>query len=520
MNKKHPSLKWLAMIAVAAFVLGLLPFLFLSLHETGVAGFVAVIWRLVWRGLMVYAPHILTIYMIIVAALIFFEGRNPDRTVMWLLTLALLPVVGIVLYLLLGPDLKRFKMRRLFRPTKSYPSANSPHGRRTSVRVRKTTVLAFRNSSAEIMERGKLRMLIDGDETFTCIKKELAKARRYINIEYFIFKDDRLGREIADILEERASAGVKVRMMTDGVGSWKLGRRLVKELQDSGVDFRTFMPVSFPFFRSRLNFRNHRKIIIIDGDAAFTGGLNVGAEYLGEGPLGHWRDTHALFRGDSVKAFNAIFLEDWRIASGRRLSPDSAEFAASDPTEAESMPFLPMQIVPGGSSTAWRSIQQMYFLLIAEAQKRIWITTPYLAPDSIILEALQASALAGVDVRILIPYKSDHFMAYWAGRSNIEELLRAGARIWMYKKGFIHAKTLLMDNLIASLGTANLDNRSLEINFEVQAFIYDEQACASLERQFASDLKDSEECFLSKWERRGIVSKVMESMGRLWSSQI
>jgi cardiolipin synthase len=519
MSKRHPWRKFAA-LAVAAFTLGILPYLFQPADGTTAVMRLLVVGRFVWSCVTEYAPHILTAYIICVAALIFYGERNPDRTVLWLLMLGLLPVAGIILYLLLGPDLKRMRTRKLFKPTKSSPCITTPSASGVSARVRKISTLAFRNSSASVMERGQFQMLVNGDETFSRIKDALSRAKKFINIEYFIFQDDRLGNEIASILRERASSGVKVRMMTDGVGSWRLSRKMIIGLQESGVRFRTFMPVSFPFFRSGINYRNHRKIVVVDGDVAFSGGLNVGAEYMGEGPLGLWRDTHAMFQGDSVRAFNAIFLGDWRIASGETLRPDSPEFAPSDPASAGRMPLLPMQVVPSGSASAWRSISQMYSMMITDARDRIWITTPYFSPDVSILNALQTAALSGIDVRILIPGVSNHFLAKWAGRANIEEMLRAGVRIWRYEKGFIHAKTVLMDDAIASVGTANLDNRSLEINFEVQAFIYDSPTCRVFERQFLEDLSGSREYTLSEWERRGFGSRVLESAGRLWSSQV
>jgi cardiolipin synthase len=465
-----------------------------------------------------YIPLILTVYIISTAVIIFLENQNPDRTILWLMTLAFLPVFGIILYLLLGPDMKRVKMRKLFKPAKIYPS-RVLDWKLVPARIRKTSILAFRNSSADLCERCGVNLLLNGEETFGTIKNALSKAERYINIEYFIFKDDCLGREISEILRERSRAGVRVRMIVDGVGSWRLGRDFKGKLLSDGVEVRTFMPVSFPIFHSRLNFRNHRKIIVIDGEAAFTGGLNIGVEYLGKGPLGAWRDTHALFRGDAARALNSIFLADWSICSGEKLSPDDPEFAPRRALVPDSA-HMPIQIVPGGSGQVWNSIEQIYFLMIAEAQTRIWITTPYLVPNGTILDALKISALSGVDVRILIPRKEDHFLSYWAGRSNIEDLLRSGVRIWRYKKGFVHAKTLVMDDAIGSVGTANLDNRSLEINFEVQAFVYDSGICAELAGHFLADLENAEECTLKYWEKRTFGGRILESLGKLWSSQI
>ncbi|MDR3280880.1 MAG: cardiolipin synthase [Synergistaceae bacterium] len=523
MRYRYSLWKKLLLIGSCAFALGIMPYfwrvIFIEPHGMSAAQY---LYGISSRALAVvsgYMPHIATAYVILIAALVFLEERNPDRTILWLMTLIFLPVVGVALYMFMGPDMKRAKMRRLFRPTGSYPPLERIEGERTSQSVRKTSTLAYRSSSSLLCEHNEVELLYDGVETFEAIKRELARAGRYINMEYYIFEDDDLGREIADILCRRASSGVVVRLTTDGVGSWKLGRGLIRHMQESGVIVRTFMPVSFPFFHSRLNFRNHRKIIVIDGEVAFTGGLNIGVGYMGKGPLGHWRDTHVMFRGEAVCALNEIFLSDWRISSGEELSPKDPSFSPCDIGSFGKLPHKPVQIVPSGGA-AWRSIRQMYFMMIAEAQRRIWITTPYLIPGDAILEALKTAALAGVDVRLLIPGKSDHFLSHWASFSNIEDLLRSGARIWLYKKGFVHAKTLVSDDEIASVGTANLDNRSLDINFEVQAFIYDKGVCDELAGHFVVDMADSNECALSEWENRSMRYKVLESVGRLWSSQV
>ncbi|MDR3254417.1 MAG: cardiolipin synthase [Synergistaceae bacterium] len=522
MKKHTPIWRKFLTIAAAAFILGLLPYLwhmaFMDSPDVGFAEYLSRSAAESMKLLSEYVPLIAAAYVACIALLIFLEGQNPDRTILWLMTLIFLPVAGIILYMLLGPDMKRIKMRRLFKPTKSYPSTKKFDWGRTPA-VRRVSILAYHNSSSGICERCGVEILIDGAATFSSIKRELRRAKRYINIEYFIFRDDALGREIAEILSERARDGLAVRMAVDGVGSWKLGRGLKSTLTDSGVLVKTFMPVSFPALHSAINYRNHRKIIVIDGEVAFTGGLNIGLDYVGKGPLGKWRDTHVLFRGDAVRALNAIFLSDWAICTGENFSPYEPAFAPP-PGASATLPFTPTQIVAGGSGSAWRSIHQIFFTMITSAEKRIWITTPYLVPNEAILDALRVSALSGVDVRILLPKKSDHFLSHWAGFSNIEDLLRAGVRIWLYTDGFVHAKTLVMDDAIASVGTANLDNRSLEINFEVQAFIYDSKICSEVAGHFMADIETSEECLLGSWEKRGLGPKVLESLGKLWSSQI
>ena len=527
--RKRALYKNIMLVCAGAFLLGLLPYLWtllpahlLVFSEQGVSlspqayDFISGIWKFFLN----YYPHMLTVYIIMTAALIFFEGQNPDRTILWLLTLAFLPVIGLVLYMLVGPDRRQIRNRKLFKPTKAYPCVSETLAECTPVELRKMAILSFRSAKSEVLQQVRIKMLIDGDETFGEIKLRLREAKRYINIEYFIIKDDALGEEIREILEDRARAGVKVRLAFDGVGSWKLGRKYIESLRKAGAEVKTFMPVSFPFFHSSLNFRNHRKIIAVDGDYAFTGGLNIGDEYMGRGPLGYWRDTHAMFEGEAVKALNSIFIEDWNLCAGTSLDPDSPEFAPTDPAAAAKMPLTPMQVVSSAANHPWRSIEQAFFSIITEARERVWLTTPYLVPGQSMTKALTVAALSGVDVRILIPEKADHFLVYWAGRYNIENLLRAGVRIWRYKKGFVHAKTALMDGSVVSVGTANLDTRSFEINFEVQCFIYSEELNSQFAEQFVKDAGYSEECVLSAWENRPLRHKALESLGRLWSSQI
>lgn len=529
MKKRLPIWEKLLLTAAAAFFVGFLPYLLLriegpliSFHDGGfiISEQARSALTLAWAFLSRYGLYLVMIYVIVIAVLIFLEGQNPDRTILWLLTLTFLPVFGLALYMLLGPDMKQIKHRKLFRPVASYPYVSNMFIHKSPSEVRKLSILAYRNSAAEVLERGTIRPLINGVETFSFIKSALRNAKRYINIEYFIIQNDELGQEIAGILCERSLAGVKVRMMTDGVGSGKLGRKFFKRLREAGVDAHTFMPVSFPLLHSNINFRNHRKIIVVDGDVAFTGGLNIGNEYLGKGRLGFWRDTHAMFKGDMVREMNKIFVADWNFCAGDTLTPDVEEFAPTDPRARDELPILPSQLVASGTNTTWHAIQQLFFGMITDARWRVWITTPYLVPGHSIFKALQVAALSGVDVRLLIPSKSDHFLVYWAGRSYVEELLRSGVRVWRYTKGFVHAKTLLMDDTTASIGTANLDARSLEINFEVQAFIYDKKVNAKFASQFLRDIKDAEECELSAWEKRGLGVKALESLGKLWSSQV
>lgn len=467
-----------------------------------------------------YTPHILTAYVLLIAFLILMEGQNPDRTILWLLTLLLLPGLGLLLYIILGPDMRRIANKKKFRAKNTSVCVSGEQCGEAKRFDEKLSTLLYRSNNAPLLQFNEVELLINGEQKFPRLWDALKKATRYIHLEYFIIQNDALGQELADILCERVAAGVTVRLMFDDVGSWKLGRTYTKRLRDAGVEVHAFMPSSFAFFRSSVNFRNHRKIAVIDGTIAFSGGLNIGVEYLGMGKLGFWRDTHAVFKGEAVMAFHRIFIRDWNLCSGENLDPEDLAFQPTESDEVKKYAPLPLQIVSSGSDSAWSSIGQGYSSMIGNAQKRIWITTPYLVPGSAILNELRIAAMSGVDVRILIPSVPDHKLVYWAGRSNIENLLRCGVRIWMYQNGFVHAKTLLMDHSVASVGTANLDNRSLEINFEVQAFIYDEGINGQLARQFLKDIEDSSECLLQEWNTRPFRQKFLESIGRLWSAQI
>lgn len=469
-----------------------------------------------------YTWHILIAYAFIIGTVIFMEGQNPDRTILWLLTLLLVPVIGVIVYMIIGPDLKSIKSRKLFKTSKRLRKDKTPFTQDKRFLMGRAIHAA---SGADLTVRNRVDILINGKETFDSIKSELLKAKKYIHMQYYIIKDDEIGGEIRDILTKAASRGVKVRVLYDAVGSWKLKREYIEILRKAGVDCHSFMPVSFPMFRRKMNFRNHRKIIVIDGAVAFTGGLNIGDEYLGKGHLGHWRDTHARLEGESVRELHKIFLYDWCMRSGEdpekiceNVSCDDC--GSSSTQDLSKLPILPLQVVASGIDNAWHSISMGYYSMISRAKERIWITSPYLVPGPILMNAMTTAALAGVDVRVIMPAQKDHFLVFWGSRGNVEQLLRAGVRIYQYKKGFIHTKTILADDDISSVGTCNMDVRSLEINFEDQLFIYDKGLNAEFAQQFLADIKDSVELALKEWERRPIWQKILESFGRLYSAQI
>lgn len=518
-------------IVVAAFIIGLVPAIAmllgryvefsaaegLSLNPELLKVFVAVT-----SALKRYAWHILVVYAFIIGFIIFMEGQNPDRTILWLITLVLLPGIGLVLYMIFGPDMRHMQIKKKFRPTMKLDE--TAHDFTTDKRYLLGRMLHV-CSGADILLRNKLEFQTDGESAFASLKKEIAGAKRYIHMQYYIIRDDAIGKEICGMLKDAVRRGVKVRLLYDAVGSWRLDHSFINELRESGIDCHSFMPMSFPRFRRKMNFRNHRKITVIDGRVAFTGGFNIGDEYLGRGKLGNWRDTGVRIEGEAVGALDKIFFQDWCVRHGENICDAKDRLGHEEPgyitdEEAEELPMTPLQVVESGINSAWHSISRGYFSMITRARSRVWITTPYLVPGPQLLNAITSAALSGIDTRVMIPRNKDHFLVYWGSRSNIENLLRAGVRVFFYEKGFIHAKTLVADTDISSVGTCNMDIRSLEINFENQLFIYDGKINLEMAEHFMRDMKDSHEVTLDEWGKRPLWQKVLESFGRLYSAQI
>lgn len=369
----------------------------------------------------------------------------------------------------------------------------------------------LKNSESPFSINNEVRVLKNGEETFKAIIEALEDARTFIHLEYFIIRNDRIGKRIRDILVAKAKEGIAVRIIYDSVGCWQLTEDFFQPMKEAGVESYPFLPVLAPLLSRELNYRNHRKIIVVDGQVGFVGGLNIGVEYLGEKDLGFWRDTHLRLKGDSVYSLQNIFLNDWYFVSKEELS--GAFYFPKSLSYGDKV----VQVTSSGPDSDWFTIHQAYFTMITTAEKRVWLVTPYLVPDKSLQMALKTAALSGLDVRILIPNKPDHFFVYWASRDNIEELLEAGVRIFTYEHGFIHSKILIVDDVCASVGTANFDIRSLEINYEVNAFIYDDEVVAQLVEDFNMDLKYSKEIALEEHLQRPYTERLLEAMARLVS---
>ena len=370
--------------------------------------------------------------------------------------------------------------------------------RRDTVAVRKLMTLLLNNSKALLTRYNQVEVLDNGVETFPALFKALGQAKKFIHLEYYIMDEGRLLTELKNILLAKAAEGVEIRIIYDDVGSWSLSKGFVRELRTAGIQIYPFLPVRFRQFARKANYRNHRKIAVIDGVVGFVGGLNIADRYVDGVPgIGVWRDTHLKVIGEAVTSLQVIFLIDWYFVR-QELLLNKDEYLPY--VQADSN--VVVQTVTSGPDSDWASIQQSYFTLINMAKRYVFISTPYFMPGETTLNSLKTAAMSGVDVRILLPHKSDSKLTYWCTRSYIEELLEAGVKIYWYKKGINHCKVIITDGIVASVGSANMDIRSFEQNFEVNMIIYDREVVKKLATDFANDLKDSVESTIQHWKFR------------------
>jgi cardiolipin synthase len=440
--------------------------------------------------------------------------RTSQGTIAWVISLLVLPFFAIPLYWLLGRNRfssdvggRRRKDERLGR------LAESMHQGLRELEVEIPEDDAFERAARMLgglpFTRGnRLDLLIDGDETFARVFKVIREAKSYLCVSFFIVKNDRLGRKFQQALIERARAGVKVYFLFDEIGSHKLPRRYLRELREAGVECHSFGVNRFWWSRLQINFRNHRKIIVGDGEVALIGGLNVGDEYLGRDQrFGAWRDTHLEMRGPVVQAVQLVFLEDWFWAANQvpelhwaNRPEDSDQIAAIIPTG------------PADPADSWQ-------LVVAEAansaRKRLWITSPYFVPDEGVLTALQTAAIRGVDVRILIPERADHLLVWLSAFSYYDQSLPFGIRLFRYHRGFLHQKVMLIDDRLAAVGTANLDNRSFRLNFEITAFSTDSRFVTRISRMLEADFGGAREAELADFHEKPFAFRLAIRIARL-----
>lgn len=460
---------------------------------------------------------------ILVALGILLENRNPPKTIAYLLMLFLFPFAGLVIYVLFGQNFRKRKLfsRKGLRDNEKVSEFTSetlqmiqdiePELESFLGQQLKTAKALMQNENALLSLNNKVTLLRNGEEKFPAVYEAIESAKHHIHLDYYIIESDSVGIALFDLLAKKAKEGVEVRVIFDDVGSRGLKGKEIKRLRAAGAVLVPFMPVIFPSFTSKANYRDHRKIVVVDGNIGFVGGINMSNRYRnnGENKL-YWRDTHLRLEGDAVKSLQLAFYLNWQFVHGEYLPIEEAYFPPSEPAD-----LTLTQVATSGPDSDWAGIMHGFFAAINNAMDYVYITTPYFIPNEALSTALQSAALAGVDVRVLIPKSADSRITQAASLSFVKPLMKAGVRVFLYDKGFIHAKTMVVDDRLSTVGTANFDNRSFDINFEVNAFIYDPDIAFELKGHFEEDLSHSEELDLKRWNRRNMGARIVESLARL-----
>ena len=440
----------------------------------------------------------------LIAYVIFVQRRNTAATWAWIVAMAFLPIFGFILYLMGGQDSRK---QRVF--IQKYNDDSLIHNVYRG--------MALGADEGDTTHDNQITLFYDGKTKFDALLEDIANAREYIYIQYYIFRGDEIGRKLVEKLAERAMDGLDVRLLADGTGCYFTPKDTFKPLINAQGKLGLFLP---PFLM-RMNYRNHRKLAIIDGEIAYLGGSNIGKEYLGMSErFGSWRDSHMRLTGGAVDPLILRFIMDWNFSvknKNDRLEVNSKRFKplsgqAPSPTDGSSV-----QILSSGPDTTDPHILHGFCSMIMNAKKSIYIQTPYFVPDDALFTCLRIAALRGVDVRIMYPGKPDHPFVYWASSSYMGELMCAGAKGYEYTEGFIHCKTIMVDSQICAIGTANMDVRSFKINFETHAFITDARATLELEEAFVADMDYCRELTLEAYNKRRRIIKVRESISRLFS---
>jgi len=463
--------------------------------------------------------------------------KNSTSAVAWCLLIIFLPLLGPLFFLLFGyqhvnrplkrkrQHMRRFQRRQAVSRVASAPGATKPFefaqeaadtvpepAALSTLRLHDLGKLAQRFGAFPLTSGNRIALYHEGQPAFAAILEAIRSARSHIHVETFILQPDETGRLLLTALAEKARQGVEVRLLYDAMGSRHLSRRLLRPLLEAGGKCSVFLPLN-PFRRRiQINMRNHRKIVVVDGRTAFTGGLNVGDEYLSKNEsFGFWRDTHLRLEGPAAAGLQRVFIEDWDFASGENLQ----DLSYFPPPDADGSSLV--QVIDSGPDRELKGIREIYFAAILRARKSLWIASPYFVPDAGLLDALCLAGYLGVDVRLLGLYQPDKWIPYFAARYYWSDVLSAGVKVYQYTKGMMHSKVVLVDGEWASVGTANLDNRSLYLNFEVNCLIYSADVVAELEKSFLHDLTTAIRLERHAYAGRPFAGRLMDNACRLLS---
>jgi cardiolipin synthase len=475
-----------------------------------------------WQDIAAWTGVIDAVMIVVVVPWVLAIKKEAISAIAWCLLVILLPIFGAILFVLFGYQSVHRPLKRKRRHRQAFRVRN-PAGRSALHAEAEQTEdpddtwegmgrLARRLDAYPVTAGNKLTFYSEGQPAFDDMLAAIRAAQHHVHLEFFIFQYDNLGRQFLDVLAEKAKQGVEVRLLYDAMGSRKIGWWRLRQLRQAGGKHAAFLPLSLFRRRIQVNLRNHRKILVVDGKVAFTGGLNIGDEYLGKNKrLGHWRDTSVQIHGPAVESLQRIFIEDWDFAAGESLEGGAYFQASADAGDEE------VQVIQSGPDQEVKAIREICLAAVFKARRRLWVTTPYYVPDQGLRDALCLAGRTGIDVRLLLPKEADHTAVHYASLYYVRDLLDAGVKVYLYTNGFIHSKVWLVDGKWASVGTANLDNRSLLLNFEVNCLIYTTRDVDDLEKQFEMDLAQSVRLDPRVFAKRPLASKLAENFFRLFS---
>ncbi|MFA5713790.1 MAG: cardiolipin synthase [Bacteroidales bacterium] len=463
---------------------------------------------------------------------IIYRKSDPVKSLSWIVIILFLPYIGLIVYLLFGQNFRKRKIynrkgvrdervRRIMAKKQLNQFTANYHLLPNNLKeVDKLITLNLRGSRSLLGVNSKISLYFTGKEALEMMYQAIEEAQKHIHLQSYIIEDDLIGNKFKDILITKAKEGVEVRVIYDDVGCWSLSKEFKRSLIENGIELLNFAPVKLPSLTSKINYRNHRKILVVDGKKGFLGGVNIAERYYRESAKSTWRDTHICIEGESVSALQSSFLLDRYFIINQQLKsrkkyhpiPLSQNFELSTSQQG-----IYTQIITSGPDSDWADIMQSYFTAIVSAKKEIYIVTPYFTPNISILDAIKTASLGGVKVSLMLSEKSDTKIAQWSTISYATELLEAGVKVYLFRKGFNHSKVISIDGRFSIIGSANMDNRSLEHNFEVTAIVYDSTIAQEVEEQFKRDVVQCRTLESSKWAKRSVKQKIIESFARLLS---
>lgn len=460
--------------------------------------------------------YALTVIAVIVVVL--SENRNPVKSMAWVLVLLLLPVLGLVIYLIFGRSLKGMSLisRSDLRELRRMNDYNDHRELAPEVSDSSRQLIALVNKLAgpHLFTGNDIKIFTTGEEKFTSLLRDIEEAKDYIHVQYFIIENDTVGRQLIDLLKKKALEGVQVRLLYDYVGSFYMRPRVLKEMRQAGIEVHPFLEVTPANVAFRVNWRNHRKIVVIDGKIGYVGGMNIANRYVTGDKKWQvaWRDTHLRIAGEAVAAMQYSFAIDWNYTTRKLLTSTTMHYDAP-PASHDYI----VQMMGSGPTNRWNNISFVFLRAISMAKKRIYIQTPYFLPSESLLKALQSAALSGVDVRLMIPRRPDSWMLRLATGSYIKQCLLSGMKIYFYEPTVMHAKVVITDDEFVTTGSTNFDFRSFEHNFEFNSLIYSKEFNEKMCATFEADMEQCSRISMSQWKKRPLMQKALESVIRLFS---